>query len=477
MLRARWSRHPASRAFAVVVFAAAFVAGCAQYQPKPLSAGVEARALEERTLNNARLQEFIRLGLSPQRKSGTRSSWDLAKLTLAALYYHPELDVARAKLASARAGIITAAQIPNPTLNASTFYNTTTLSPSPWTVGQVVNFLVETLGKRELRTARARELAAAAREDLATAAWQVRGNVRAALLNLWAAQQRLALTNRRLALQQQLVDLLQRRFTEGQSSALDVSRERINLNQISLAVREAERQRAEARVQLATAIGMPVQALNKVTFSFGAFERPSPFRMAIGSLRRQALLYRSDVQALLSEYEAAQNSLRLEIVQQFPNFTLGPGYTFDQGDNKYNVDLAVELPIFNQNQGPIAEAEARRKGAAARFVALQAQIIGAIDNAVVDYRSAAQAVATANTLAADGRRREEDISRLFAAGQVDRSAAVTAELEVATIELSSLDAKVQQRRSLGALEDALQRPLFQPNAKLFIWETDPRLNN
>jgi hypothetical protein len=34
-------------------------------------------------------------------------------LTLAALYYRPSLDIARAKLAEAQAGVITARQIPN----------------------------------------------------------------------------------------------------------------------------------------------------------------------------------------------------------------------------------------------------------------------------------------------------------------------------------------------------------------------------
>lgn len=467
-------RYPVLSVFVVVIFAGGFVAGCVQYRSEPLSAATEADSLATRTLSNPRLQKFIEVGLPPRRKSRTRTSWGLAELTLAALYYHPDLDVARAKLVSAQAGIVTAAQIPNPTLSGSVLYNSTTAIPSPWTAGQVVNFLIETLGKREHRTARARELAEAAREDLATATWQVRGRVRSALLNLWAAQRRLALIDRRLKLQQQFVTLLQRSFAEGQSSALDVSRERINLDQISLAVRDEERQRAEGRVQLATAIGVTVSALQNAVLSFDAFERPPRFRITIGNLRRQALLHRSDVQALLAEYEAAQSNLQLQVVQQFPNFTLGPGYTFDQGDNKYNLDLAIDLPILNQNQGPIAEAIARRKEAAARFVALQAQIIGSIDSALVSYRAATQAIATADELVASGRHREEEVSRLFAAGQVDRSTVLTAELEVAAIEVSRFEAVMRQRQSAGALEDALQYPVFEPGIKLFTWDTNPR---
>ena len=39
---------------------------------------------------------------------------------------------------------------------------------------------------------------------------------------------------------------------------------------------------------------------------------------------------------------------------------------------------AVDLPLFNQNQGPIAQARARREQAAARFTALQTQIIDSL---------------------------------------------------------------------------------------------------
>ena len=387
-----------------------FVAGCAEYRPQLISAVAGAASLDELTLKSPRLHEFIGMALQ-YRKSAPTSAWDLAKLTLAALYYHPDLDVARAKLISARARIVTAAQIPNPTVSASAIYNSTGATPTPWTVGQVMNLWIETMGKREYRTAQAQDLAEAARDDLATASWQVRGHARTALLNLWTAERR-------------LVDPLQRRFSEWQASALDVSRERINLNQNTLAVRDAERLRAEARVQLATSVGVPVPALCGIALAFGAFANLRRINLHAGALRRQALFYRSDVQALLTEYVATQSGLQFEIVRQFPNLNLGPGYTYDQAANKKNLDLSAELPIFNQNQGPIAESEARRSVAAARFSALQAQVIGAIDAAIASYRSPMQAVATADALAAGGRQRQQGL-RSFKAGEIDRTSLVT----------------------------------------------------
>src|SRR5205823_1235308 len=111
-------------------------------------------------------------------------------LTLAAVYYHPDLDVARAKLALSHAGGIRAKQRPNPVLNLTAAFDTAaaagaiTPGAAPLTIGPVINLLVETFGKREYRIARASHLTEAARWDLASAGWQVRAGVRTALLNL-----------------------------------------------------------------------------------------------------------------------------------------------------------------------------------------------------------------------------------------------------------------------------------------------------
>jgi cobalt-zinc-cadmium efflux system outer membrane protein len=452
------------------------VAGCATYHPQPITAAYTASRLDSRSLDDPRLDTFIVAVLGSGGGSETRSTWNLARLTLAALYFRPDLDVARARLASARAGVITAGQVPNPSLDLGLTYNATTTTPSPLTTGPIVNFLLETFGKRQYRTAQAEHMTAAARDALATAVWQVRSEVRTALLNLWAVEQRLRANRQRLDLQDQLVRLLEHRFAAGEASSLDVTRERVQRNQISLAVREDEVQAAADRVQLATAIGIPTTALKDVELSFDAFDQPAqPSDNTTSALRREALLHRSDVQGLLAEYAAAQSALQLAVADQFPNLSLGPGYEYDQGDNKYSLSLSAALPIFNQNQGPIAEAEAHRQDVAGRFTALQARIIGQIDSAATRYGAESEALTTADTLLADARDREQQVIRSFEAGAVDRPSLVTSRLERTAAELSRLDVVVHQRQALGALEDALQHPFFEPGVRPFVPTSNPRI--
>ena len=442
------------------------VSGCASYRPMPISPAENAAALEARSLDDPRLQQFISAESGAQSPAGR--PWDLARLTLAALYFHPDLDIARARLAAARAAVVTAGERPNPTLDLAAAFGAGAAAipagAAPMTIGPVVNFVIETFDKREYRSAQARHLAEAARRDVASAEWQVRGRVRDALIDLWGGQRRLLLIRDRLALQDQLALLLESRLAAGAASALDVSRERVQRAQLTLSVRNTEEALADAHARLATAIGIPLAAIRDKRLSFDAFDHPAarPSSLSVGALRRRALTGRSDVAAALAEYEAAQSALQLAIADQYPNVTLGPGYQYDFGVDKYLIGPSVVLPIFNRNEGPIAERLAARRAAAARFTAVQAAIIGAIDRAAADYRAASAAVATADTLVADARRREEQVRRSFSAGQIDRPTLVIAELEQNAALTSRIDAVIAQRKTLGQVEDALHVPLFEP---------------
>ncbi len=119
--------------------------GCAQFRPEPLSPGLSAAALDSRSLDNPRLRRLLQA--SQERTSAT--DWNLDTLTLAALYYHPDLAVARAKLDAAQADIVTARQRPNPSLSLAAAFNGAAVAGAlppgalPLTVGPVVNFLIE----------------------------------------------------------------------------------------------------------------------------------------------------------------------------------------------------------------------------------------------------------------------------------------------------------------------------------------------
>lgn len=359
----------------------------------------------------------------------------------------------------AQAAIRTAAQRPNPVLNLAPQFNASNADPTAWTVGTAINLLLELFGKREARSDEAKALAEAARFDVDSASWQVRGRVRSAMLALWSAERRAELVSLRRDLQAELTRFLEHRLAIGEASALDVGRERASRDAAILAVSDAAREVADARVSLASAVGVPVRALDGVRLDYAAITNASA-PADVPELRRAALTTRGDIQASLARYAAAQAALRLQLANRFPNLSVGPGYQYDQGQNKFSLSLQSDLPIFNANGGPIGEAEARRREAAASFIALQAQIIGEIDRALAAWRTASQSLEAAQTLATRQADRKARNARVFRAGAIDHVALLTGEIEYAAGQDAMFQAQSAQRSALGQLEDALHIPIF-----------------
>ncbi|WP_298438689.1 TolC family protein [Geobacter sp.] len=443
----------------LILLAAALLSGCATYQSRPLEPARTAAAFESRTLDNPALKMFLETNLGHAISPWPPSSWDFRSLTLAAFYYHPDLDVARARWGVAEAGKITAGQHPNPSFGFIPQHHSDTAGGlSPWTLGFNLDIPIETAGKRGYRVARADHLSRAARLNIAGVAWQVRSRLEGSIFNLYAALATEPLLQREETAQSEIVDLLEGRLSAGEASLPDVTQARLALEQTRLLLVEIRKRRAESRVAFASALGVPREAVEGINISFDSIGA-APSLPSASEMRRQALTNRPDILALLSEYEAAEAALRLEIAKQYPDIHPGPGYQWDQGDNKWSLGFTVTLPLFNRNQGPVAEAEARRKETAARFAALQARVIGEVDQALAGYRALLAKLAAADALLSAQQTRHKSAEALFEAGETDRLALAAAALELESAALNRLETFSRLLQARRALEDALQRPL------------------
>lgn len=439
------------------VMVCGFIAGCATYKPHPISPVETDRILESRTLNSVALKTFIETNAPELATEWPRSSWDLPALTLAAFYYHTDMEVARAKLAGAEAAIITAGARPNPTVSFSpTFNANSVVGVSPWTLGFTLAVPIETAGKRGYRIVQAQYLANAATLEVASTTWQIRSRVRKSVLDVYAATLNHELLAKQQAAQNQTVELLEERLSVGQSSLMEVQLVRVAAAQTALQLRDAQKQNAQAHVRLAAALGLPVSAVANIALSYAMFERLD-FIGEADALRRGALLNRTDILGSLAEYNASQSALQLEIAKQYPDIHLGPGYSWDQGVNKYSLGVSLMLPVFNQNQGPIAEAEAHRRQAAAAFLALQAGVISEVDAAFAGYRDALLKQQTADGLLADQRQRMQSMQELFNAGASDRVELLQTQLELTGGTIARANALIEAQRALGLLEDAVRQ--------------------
>jgi len=434
------------------------IAGCApvqRYRPGALSPAEIASNLAARSLSDPGLRRFIEQNLGHELSPWPPQAWDLRLLTLAAFYFNPVLDAARARAAAAEAAIVTAGARPNPTITL------TPGIPSPYLLGFDFQVPIETAGKRGYRLEEARSLSEAAKLELAETAWKVRSGVRAALLDHLTSVRELALLRSEEETRTQQVGLLAQRLRVGDIARPELAASRLALLHTQVAIRAAEGRTSATRAGVAAAIGIPVSGMENVQLSWSDFEQPPTAQtLSPALIQREAVLNRLDVRRTLAEYAATDAGLRLEIAKQYPDLQIGPGYQLEERDSFFTVGLAVTLPIRNRNQGPIAEAEARRKEAGARFVSTQAQTIAQSEAALARYQAALHELdEVRESLTKIQGEREQMTTRAVQIGESDRLTLNAVVLERSVVAQAWFGALVRAQQALGELEDAVERPL------------------
>lgn len=461
---------------AVVATCIGLLSGCATYHPEPIDPEKIARSFENRSLGDPGLREYVRRF----QESGSQGSWpperlDLLSLTWIAYYFHPDLDVARAKVTVGEAGIITAGGRPNPSLRFLSLHDSLVEGATPWTLGLLLDIPIETAGKRGYRIKAAEQLAAGARVNLANAAWAVRSRVRARLVDASLLSEEMRLSDDEVKVRSEIVRTLDNRLQVGEVSRPEVELRRVELQQAEAARLLLLRDYEGARVALAEAAGVPVTALEGHILEEPALMGYSAAAPDLSGIQREGLQNRLDLRQALLGYEATEWALRLEIAKQYPDVQIGPGYALNQGFDRWILGGSLTLPILNQNEGPIAEALARRKETAARFEQLQAVAIAQIGQAAVRLREARAALSRVeDELFPLQQSREESVRSAFAIGQADRLDLLLARLETLTVLKGRFLAELAVQNAVGALEDAIQQPLDGPKGRPPRVEDNPR---
>ncbi len=453
------------RHLSLVCILATSLAGCTTYHAKPITSAQLTQQFEARSLISDDLRTFMSHALGHDAGPWPPQRWNREMLTLAADYYSPTLKVARAQWHTAKAGVVAAGAVPNPALQLPFQYSKPNPGPgSPYTTGPALDLLIETAHKRTYRVDEARHQSDAARLSLRAAAWQVSAQVRNALLSIYAARQQISILARKADAEHQIVEMVTKRRAVGESSGPDVGAAELAALQTQAALGSARNSEQDAYALLAHTIGIPPDALHGISLDLRAFKTLPPAPISADA-RHDAIFHRADLLASLAQYAGAESALQLEVAKQYPDIHLGPGYTYDTGTQKISFGLAsMSLPIFDQNQGGIAQARAKRDEAAARTEALQDTILGNLAHALTSYQTRLDALQVAFRHLELARQQLDTQTADFAAGSTDRLALMQDRASHQASELTHLDAVVAAQQAAGTLEDALQLPLGLPAA-------------
>jgi outer membrane protein TolC len=161
-----------------------------------------------------------------------------------------------------------------------------------------------------------------------------------------------------------------------------------------------------------------------------------------------ALTNRADLLANLAEHAALEEELRLEIARQYPDISLNPGMNYNQGDREWRLGLKMELPLFHQNQGAIAQAEVRRRAQAERCLVLQTQILNQIETTVLNYNNAMDRFAAADAAL-------DSANEIVQFTKLNHAAGVSSLLDVAVAESAQAQSSIGKAQAAATLQKAV----------------------
>ena len=460
------------------------VAGCGMvhYKPEPLDAASVQASVRNRSLDDPGFLKYVH-AMVPDRMPGAGGEWDLNMLTLTALYYSPAMQVANNQVSLRRGQLETATSYINPRMNVPLEHHSDTSgSRSAWTLGTVIDFVYELRGKRAARIAGARAELEAARTHVLETAWDIRGGLHSAYLDYFLARQRENLAASRLKLLRQKQVLLQERSELGEIGNAEVYRVEMEVQQARLTLAGDQVGVGDAWHALTALTGLPAAAFANVTFSFEALDSGAATgQLDAGDLQESALLHRADVVRALYEYRVAEQALKLEIEKQYPDITLSPGLIFDQGDRIWSLGASWLLPLFNHNQGRIAEALAKRKIMQAGFLELQTQLLNRLHGALNRYDKLLSQLSVFRAIQGRMEKQGMAIRNQYKYGYSGRLDVVNVEIEINNSKLAVLSSRAELLKTVIQLEQLVQKPLpgetnfDKPLKYLYDWKQVPGL--
>ncbi len=463
-------RHTRARCRVLAALPIAVLAACAASpRPAPIDPASTAGAFSARRLQPP----------APQ-LSASVADWNRAQWLSAALQFNPQLAEARARVAASVAAERTAAQHPNPTLNLFTEYVGAAAHSAAWLYGLSLDFLLRRPGDRTRAIDYAAVETALAKSDLTESIWSVRSELRQALLDAVSSSDQATLLEALVTERQTLLASDRARADAGDSSRAPMLADELELTRALQRVRLAQARGADARSRLAAAVGVPLAALDGIVLRWDGWAEINALDSAAldsnahdatspADWRIAALVGRPEIIHALGQYDLAEISLQNEVARRWPEVRLTPGYAWgDHGvrEDAFNdfaqetaLGVNLELPLFNQHQGPIGEALARRTVAGQHLLAVQADLFAQIDRAEQAWPRARAAWQDAAAVVAIANRQHDVEQRALAAGATDRASLAAADVAATEAQLLLLAAAYDAQCAFGALEDAYRRPL------------------
>lgn len=265
---------------------------------------------------------------------------------------NPDLAAAQREIGIAQGDRQQAGLIPNPELS----WEAEDTRRNSRTTTVMINQPIELGGKRGARIDVASRAQDAAGIELERKRNVLRADVIQAFYSSSTAQQRLLLSRQSLELAERGLRVAQGRIKSGKSSPVEGTRAEVQLSEVRLELRRAERDEASAYQRLAQVMGAPLPAF----VSVGDPSRSMP-TVPDSSLLLNRIGETAELRLAKLQIDQREASLGLEKAQRIPDLTVSIGSQYDEREReRVNVvGLSMPIPLFNRNQGNVLAAARR----------------------------------------------------------------------------------------------------------------------
>lgn len=363
-------RSVASRRRAFSVAMAGLLSACASYQPRALIPEDELAALRAVSLEGLRIQH-ARPGVEAAPTDlafDPSDGLDEPELVAVALTLSPKLRAQRLEIGEAQALLVAAGLWPNPTLDFSFRWP---LAGTPFT-GLGLGLLFELLrpDERPAKRAVAEQQIEVARAEIVASELELVSMVRQARLKVLAGQAIARMLQQEVDLRAQALVLVRQQRDLGETTEIAVALAELEQSGLARELRDARAAIDADRRALNALAGLPPEYDLRLSDA----DRPLTFTLYddIGDdeLDRRLVIGRFDLRARRAAYDQGEQELRLAIARQGPRTSVGPAYEKDvEGNQSLGVGASIELPLFDRNQGEIAEKTAARERLRAEYAA------------------------------------------------------------------------------------------------------------
>jgi outer membrane protein TolC len=437
--------------------------GCVSYHPKPLDPRAELAALDARTLPAGTLVHLREGAAGPPGAPvfDTSDGLSEAELMAVAVMLNPDLQAVRASIGETEALLITAKTLPNPEFGIG--FGVGLLGTEGFKLDTDLLFELLKPGEREARKAVAAARIAVTRAEILAREYEVAAEVRRLAFNVSVAEQALVVLDAELALRQQATSLIRRRRDVGEANDLDISAVDLELVEIQRDRRLAQIELEQARLALNRALGLPPSTVITLESSGKPLDVPLLDAVQASGLDERLFSSRLDLKAREAAYQVSEEELRLATARQFLKLKAGPSYEHEGvSENFAGVSASVEIPIFDRNQGEIAEKTAARDRSRAEYTAALHRLRSDAAAALARVRAIRAEIETQQREVLPLLERSQTLSRgAFEARELNVLDWITAQQRALRSRRAYLDTVISYRRALLDLEALSGFPVWR----------------